>query len=793
MNKKPSCEELEQRVKELEKEASLRRKAEMATKESQERLAQIVEGSPIPTFVIDKRHIITHCNRAYENLTGISTEDIMGTDKQWMAFYPKKRPVMADFIVDGTSETEMKRYYPGKCRKSAVTRGGYEAEDFFPNLGDKGKWLFFTASPLRDGNGSITGAIETLQDMTERKKAEQGLRESERRLRTLLDFMPYPIVVFRLDGKVYYLNPAFTQTFGWFLDELEGRHIPYVPPNLHQETRDNIKKLFEDKVIGRHETKRLTKDGRVLDVVMTAAVYSESEDEPAGEVVLLRDITQEKRIARNNEAILKISMALPEYPDLEELLDYVSGEVKRQMNSEGALVILHDEENEELFFKGAAYDDPSIEARVKDIRFPIDRLVAGKVVKTGKPIIISDPSRDPELSRERDEKLGYHTRNLVLVPLRSSDRIIGVLCAINKKEGQFEESEVESLNMIAGTVVLSIENARFADEVKKAYREVSSLNRAKDKVISHLSHELKTPVAVLSGSLNILARRLSVVPGESWERTMQRARRNLDRITEIQNAAEDIMHDKQYKTYTLLSQTLDRCRDELEVLFAEELDEGPVIEKVRERIEDLFGPREIIPMEIRLEEYVKTRIEELRPLFSHRELIIETDIQPAPPVFIPPTVLQKAFDGIFRNAVENTPDEGCIEIRVHERDGGAELVIHDYGVGIRSEDQRHIFEGFFATQETMSYSSKRPFDFNAGGKGADLLRIRIFSERYNFKVEMTSSRCRFLWKEDAVCPGRISECKNCSQGGDCSRLGQTVFRLHFPPAPQSGVSPARND
>jgi len=68
------------------------------------------------------------------------------------------------------------------------------------------------------------------------------------------------------------------------------------------------------------------------------------------------------------------------------------------------------------------------------------------------------------------------------VPLRSHDRIIGVLSAFNKKEGQFDKSDIELLNMISGTVALSIENARFSHEIREAYREVTSMNKAKDQM-----------------------------------------------------------------------------------------------------------------------------------------------------------------------------------------------------------------------------------------------------------------------------------------------------------------------
>jgi signal transduction histidine kinase len=125
-------------------------------------------------------------------------------------------------------------------------------------------------------------------------------------------------------------------------------------------------------------------------------------------------------------------------------------------------------------------------------------------------------------------------------------------------------------------------------------------------------------------------------------------------------------------------------------------------------------------------------------------------------------------------------------VTVRKKGEGSELVVRDYGVGITEENQKRIFEGFFTTQETMDYSSKRPFDFNAGGKGADLLRMKIFSERYNFRIDMASSRCPCLPEESDVCPGKISQCKYCKGKPECHRSGGTTFTLFFPPSPQDG-------
>jgi PAS domain S-box-containing protein len=501
MTEKPAYEELQKKIQSLQEKIEKYKEREGALGLIQERLSQIVDSISIPTFVIDKDHKVTHYNRAMENLTGIAADEIIGTRDQWKAFYAEKRPSMADFIVDNATEETIAKYYRNDYQKFPVKEGAYEAEGFFSEIGEKGIWLFFTAAPLKDPKGQVFGAVETLQDITERKQAEEALIKSERRFRTLLDFAPYSIVVFDMHGYVTYLNPTFTETFGWTLDELKGQRIPYVPEELKKDIPKDVQRLVKEKVILRHETRRLTKDGRILDVVLRASVVSDARGEPAGELVIIRDVTTEKRISRNNEAMLRISMALPEYFELYELFDYVSSVIKELVDTEAGVAILLDEQRQELFFMGMAFEDKATEERIKEFRFGLDELAAGQVIRTGQPIILNDISKDSEIHTERDKRLGYETRNLLLVPLRSQDRVIGVLCAINKKQADFDEADIESLSMLAGTVVLSIENARFAEEVKKAYMEVSSLNRAKDKVINLLSHELRTPIAVLDSSL----------------------------------------------------------------------------------------------------------------------------------------------------------------------------------------------------------------------------------------------------------------------------------------------------
>jgi len=137
-------------------------------------LTQVLEGTPVPSFVIDEEHRIVHWNRACEIVTGYPAPLLIGTKDAWKPFYSDERPTMANLILEHRTD-EIPKYYHGKYRASEIIEGAWEAEDFFPHFPDGGKWLSFTARLIRDENGNVAGAIETLRDITAQKKYENEL------------------------------------------------------------------------------------------------------------------------------------------------------------------------------------------------------------------------------------------------------------------------------------------------------------------------------------------------------------------------------------------------------------------------------------------------------------------------------------------------------------------------------------------------------------------------------------------------------------------------------------------
>jgi len=171
--------------------------------ESEKALSQIIEGSTIPTFVLNKDHVVTHWNKAMEKVTGARAETMVGTRRPSTPFWGKERPTMADVILDQIGEDEIKKLYGETWRKSALIEEAYEAEVFFPRLGESGKWCWFTAAPIKAPDGTIVGSIETLWDKTEDKKAEEEREKRTKELSTLCSIYSALNASYALEARIH--------------------------------------------------------------------------------------------------------------------------------------------------------------------------------------------------------------------------------------------------------------------------------------------------------------------------------------------------------------------------------------------------------------------------------------------------------------------------------------------------------------------------------------------------------------------------------------------------------------
>lgn len=274
--------------------------------ERERALSQIIQGNTIPTFVINKDHIVTHWNIACEKLTGYKSDEIVGTNKQWLPFRAEERPIMADVIVDGMNEKEIKNYYGQKWSNSALIEGAYEAEEFFPNIGEKGKWLFFTAAPIKGSDGKTVGSIETLWDTTERKEAQEALqrahdelemrveqrtaelkkvneelRRSEEKYKTLFDSAPNPIFIMdRHSFSIIDVNTTAVDCYQQSREELLKKSFFDLLFEEDKELEEGLKKLTNNQCVFYPRRRHIRKGGEpfYVNIVACHAVHLGKEN-----------------------------------------------------------------------------------------------------------------------------------------------------------------------------------------------------------------------------------------------------------------------------------------------------------------------------------------------------------------------------------------------------------------------------------------------------------------------------------------------------------------------------------
>ena len=147
---------------------------------------------------------------------------------------------------------------------------------------------------LENSNKDLENKIE--ERTAEVRESEERLKKSEERLKAIFLANPDPVAVYDVEGYPLYLNPAFTRVFGWSLDELQDKLIPFVPKDQQEKVKSKIQKVYESGSPVQFETTRLSKGGKTIDILLSAAIIKDIQGIHNGLVVNLKDITDKKKL-----------------------------------------------------------------------------------------------------------------------------------------------------------------------------------------------------------------------------------------------------------------------------------------------------------------------------------------------------------------------------------------------------------------------------------------------------------------------------------------------------------------
>ncbi|HMK15981.1 MAG TPA: PAS domain-containing protein, partial [Methanomicrobiales archaeon] len=380
------------------RQAARKRRAEEALRENEQQLHAIIQGSPIPQFVIDRSHRVIHWNRALEEHTGIPAAAVLGTDLHWRAFYASERPCLCDLIMESDAGG-IARLYEGRAGPSRYIEGACEVKGFFPDLGERGKWLFITAVAIRDRSGKVIGALETLEDITDRVATEENLteqasevEEAQAQLEALFQAFPDAYLRFDPDGTILELRARdpfppfhafdrllsrrvgdllgpengalveetigevqaggsmqvieFTQEIGGSRRTFEGRFLPFLGAQVVGIFRDITGRKAGETALRQANTKLqllsfITRHD-IRNLLTALSAYQDLAMESAADPAVLGYLEKEHGITKQIHDLIeftrfyqKIGMSAPAWQDLSEVLD----RVVRDLDTRGIPVI----------------------------------------------------------------------------------------------------------------------------------------------------------------------------------------------------------------------------------------------------------------------------------------------------------------------------------------------------------------------------------------------------------------------------------------------------------------------
>ncbi len=338
------------------------------------------------------------------------------------------------------------------------------------------------------------------------------------------------------------------------------------------------------------------------------------------------------------QKLIEISNDLASTLDLEALLDRIVQAAADLSDAEAASILLTDEANGTLHFQSSTNLETPL---MRGLSVPVESSIAGWIVTQRKPVIINNAQQDPRHFKQIGKATNIQTDSLLGVPLITKDKVIGVLEAINKRDGKFTDQDQALLLGLGSQAAVAIENARLFQQ---------------SDLISELVHELRTPLTSLSAAVHLIqSNKLSSEKRENYFVIMQR---ELNRLSEMATNYLDLA-----------------------------------------RIESGRSPYQV--SQVDLQEVIQDCIQVMHGKVQEKDLALETSIANSPLVIQGDRArLKQVVINLLSNAIKYTPPGGKINLALESSNGEASIAVSDNGVGIPQEYQPMIFEKFYRVPNT---------------------------------------------------------------------------------------------
>ena len=388
----------------------------------------------------------------------------------------------------------------------------------------------------------------------------------------------------------------------------------------------------------------------------------------------LQDLAQRHRQLHR---LVELSVTLNSTLDLDTLLQLITSTATELLDCEGASILLYDEKNPRLYFAAATGSDP---AQLAEIPVPIENSLAGTIFRTNSHIIINDTEQDPRHYSLVSDHVKFKVKTLLGVPMPIKDRTVGVLEAINKHNGVFDERDASLLSVTAAHAAIAINNARLLHTTQQALEKVKESNELKRNFLSLASHELRTPLGIIMGYSSLLKEDAKGEFSDNADQVLTAARQMRSILDEMNNLAMLKSDEMTLKPQKVVMED--------------------VLAYACEGIKDIAS----------------TRKQNLVYAFSEEPLVVNVDIDK----------MTLAFVNILGNAIRFSPEGSDITIGV-TKDGNQVLSwVQDHGIGIPVDKLQKIFEEF--------YQIEPPNTRHYGGLGIGLTIAKGLIEAHDGKI-----------------------------------------------------------